>query len=241
VLFGPPGTTKTSIVRAVAAGLGWPLVILSPGDFIAKGLEDLETQARSVFGRLRQLERTVVLFDECDELFRERKPSQQYEQLRSITAFVTASMLPKLQDLHEYGKVVFFICTNNFDSLDSAIKRPGRVDHIVGVGPPDQPARLAILHESLQSLGVQFQQEAIEELATATEKFTRGELIRAGRRLADRCPWSDVSSARKAARQVALLINPSRIVTDEMFTHFEDLLQKYSMPHQRFSSRPVTV
>ena len=73
LLFGPPGTQKTSIVKAIADGLGWPIVSLSPGDFIEKGLEYIEPQASEVFGRLHQLCRVVVLFDECDELFRKRE------------------------------------------------------------------------------------------------------------------------------------------------------------------------
>ena len=180
LLFGPPGTSKTTIVKAVAHGLSWPLVLLSPGDFIENGLEYIEAQARSVFDRLQRLSRAVVLFDECDELFRDRKPSEAVEQTRGIAAFVTASMLPKLQELHDRGRVVFFICTNKFESLDPAIRRGGRIDHIIGVGPPLESARRRLILGQLELVDTGSTAGRIAEaLAYKTERFSRSELVRA--------------------------------------------------------------
>ena len=71
LLFGPPGTSKTTVAKALAQKLDWPIVMLSPGTFIERGLEYIEAQAKIVFDQLLQLARTVVLFDECDELFRD--------------------------------------------------------------------------------------------------------------------------------------------------------------------------
>ena len=87
LLFGPPGTSKTTICRALAVELKWPLLVLSPGSFIARGLEYIEAESQSVFSRLLRLSRVVVLFDECDELFRERTPAEGMEQMRGIAAF----------------------------------------------------------------------------------------------------------------------------------------------------------
>jgi hypothetical protein len=171
LLFGPPGTSKTTIVKAVADGLGWPLLELNPGVFIEQGLELIEARAGSVFNSLLGMERVVVLFDECDELFRARGPMMNSEQMRSITAFVTASMLPKLQKLHDEGRVVFFICTNNFDSLDSAVKRRGRVDHIIAVGPPDEVSRRRIVESQCAKPDTE------SRLWQGTERFSRGELL----------------------------------------------------------------
>jgi ATPase family associated with various cellular activities (AAA) len=179
LLFGPPGTSKTTIVKAMASYLRWPMVTLSPGEFIARGLEYIEAEAQSVFARLEALTRAVVLFDECDELFRDRQPKSSTEQTRGIAAFVTASMLPKLQRLHDRGRILFVICTNSFQSMDKAVTRPGRIDHIVAVGPPSRTARIKILTELLTRPGApRLNDGLVEVIAGATERFNRTELAR---------------------------------------------------------------
>ena len=178
LLFGPPGTSKTTVAHGLADGLGWPIVMLSPGDFIEKGLEFIEAQAKQVFDRLHKLHRVVVLFDECDELFRERPQSNAADSVRNIMAFVTASMLPKLQDLHDRGRVVFCICTNKFGELDPAVKRGGRIDHIVAVGPPQQRCRERIITEALKAIPGD-KDVPIEGLAIGTDQFVRREILRA--------------------------------------------------------------
>lgn len=221
LLFGPPGTAKTTIVHGVAQALGWPLVTLSPGDFIAQGLEMIEAQARSVFQRLMKLSRTVILFDECDELFRFREPRAETEQVRSITAFVTASMLPKLQELHDRGRVVFFICTNNFETMDWAVKRGGRIDHVIAVGPPDSRARKRIVERALAGVtaglraaggSILFPEAVIDEVAMGTERFTRRELERLVRAVVQRAQWTSEEEARTRVREAITSMRDGLII-----------------------------
>jgi len=236
LLFGPPGTSKTTIVKAVADGLKWPVVLLNPGQFIEGGLESIERMARDVFDRLMQLNRTVVIFDECDELFRDRVPSKESEQTRGITAFVTACMLPKLQELHDRGKIVFFICTNNFETIDSAIKRGGRIDHVLGVGPPDLLARKKIvdftkkqlLSTSNYSPKPKFLDEACEKLSQETEGFIRSEILRAVNLLFESAPWKNKEEAIKSARNIVNLFESSLTITKEELSNFKQLNKKFS-------------
>jgi hypothetical protein len=238
LLFGPPGTAKTTLVKAVADGLRWPVVMLSPGNFIERGLEYIEAQARSVFDRLLELSRAVVLFDECDELFRERKPLAGTEQTRGITAFVTASMLPKLQELHDRGRVVFFICTNNFESMDSAVKRGGRIDHIIGVGPPDKEARRQILIQWLQGKRKThwsqpaYLEETLDELAAESDRFIRSELVRACDLLAGRANWTNAQQAKDAARAVVGQLEPGLTIQASELQKYRELSKKVSRPMQ---------
>jgi len=237
LLFGPPGTSKTTIVKAVADGLGWPVVFLSPGTFIERGLEYIEAQAREVFDKLMNLSRAVVLFDECDELFRDRQPSSASEQTRGITAFVTASMLPKLQELHDRGRVLLFICTNNFQFIDPAVKRGGRIDHIIGVGPPDFEARKKILQSSYAehlratiSAEMQFCEAAIEHLAMSTDRFTRPELQRAFRALIPTGPWPTANDAESKARETAERLKASLIIGANEHEEFVKARNAFSQP-----------
>lgn len=237
LLFGPPGTSKTTIVKAVADGLKWPIVLLSPGDFIQKGLEYIEAQARSVFERLMSLSRSVVIFDECDELFRDRTPSADTEQTRGITAFVTASMLPKLQELHDRGRIVFFICTNKFDTIDPAIKRGGRIDHIVGIGPPDETARSKITDDTVEELISQqkwtlpsYFESAKKRLIVKTERFTRSEIQRAVRLLAQAPGWDSDVAAEAKADIIVENLSESLTIQNKDFKNYVETNKKYSHP-----------
>lgn len=142
ILYGPPGSGKTFVMSKFAAALGWPLISLNPGYFIEKGLELVEAVAGAIFADLMRLDHAVVFFDECDELFRDRSTSGA--GARNILSFATASMLPKLQKLHDARKVIFVLGTNYVANIDLAIRRPGRFDEILLFDRPDKTARLSI-------------------------------------------------------------------------------------------------
>jgi hypothetical protein len=220
LLFGPPGTSKTTIATAMASYLRWPLVTLSPGEFIARGLEYIEAEAQSVFTRLDRLTRAVVLFDECDELFRDRQPKSSTEQTRGIAAFVTASMLPKLQRLHDRGRIVFVICTNSFQSIDKAVTRPGRIDHIVAVGPPSRRARFNILSQLVSRHGPpRIGVALLDAIADATERFSRTEL----KRLLDdilSVSWSSETEARAVISRLTAKWAGSLAITPEAYAEY---------------------
>ena len=228
LLFGPPGTSKTTIAKAVADALGWPLVMLSPGNFIQRGMEYIEAESREVFGRLMMLTRSVVLFDECDELFRDRKPSAEVEQTRGIAAFVTASMLPKLQELHDRGNVVFFICTNKFDTLDPAIKRSGRVDHIIGVGLPQNQARRTLVTDVLPH---DYDPNLIDHFVKETNGFSRGEVLRAAKSIAARERPPNFAHGRDVIDRVTSAMKPSLNTSQEELKEFEEAQRKSSRPY----------
>jgi SpoVK/Ycf46/Vps4 family AAA+-type ATPase len=216
-------------VQAAAEALGWPLVRLNPGSFIEKGLEAIESESQSLFERLQRIRRAVVLFDECDELFRDRNPTPDNEAARTITAFVTASMLPKLQDLHDTGRVLFFICTNHVRAMDAAVLRGGRIDHRIAVGPPDESARRRIL-ESLVPTGerVRFGPTALSELARRALRFSRGELLRTGAALLEAGPWRNQAEARRAARTAVQAMAESLTITEVMYANFLEDQTRFS-------------
>ena len=73
LLFGPPGTSKTSLAKAVAKRLGWPFVELSPSDFLKSGLPGIYDRVNEVFDDLMDLFGVVILFDEMDALVQSRE------------------------------------------------------------------------------------------------------------------------------------------------------------------------
>jgi hypothetical protein len=146
LLYGPPGTRKTTFVASIAQRLGWPMLTLTPPDFLKfGGLEGFEKAADEIFEDLMRLRRVVVLFDECEDFFKRRTADARTET-RTVGAFITAGMLPRLQDLHDRGWVIFVLATNaEPDELDPAVQRPGRFDFLLKLDHPPLAAQLRYL------------------------------------------------------------------------------------------------
>ena len=73
ILFGPPGTAKTTICTSLAAYLGWHFVTIDTASFLAEGLENVASRMTYIFERLKGLERTIILFDEIEEFCLDRQ------------------------------------------------------------------------------------------------------------------------------------------------------------------------
>jgi hypothetical protein len=132
ILFGPPGTGKTTFVKAIARYLGWPLITLDPSDFAKEGMHLVANATSKIFDLLFELEDTVIFFDEMEELIRERAgEAGSFEQ-----KFLTTSLLPKLQHLYDRAGCIFLVATNHFEAIDKAARREGRFDFQIQIVPP---------------------------------------------------------------------------------------------------------
>lgn len=164
VLPGPPGSRKTSLVASVAAALQWPLVTVSPPTFLMEGLDGLERRAAQVFEDLTSLRRTVILFDECEELFRDRQSEDNGQASKSFNsqglrpsaatrtagAFITTGMLPRLQALHDRAWSVFALAFNgSITDLDAAAVRPGRFDFTLVLEYPTLEAQVRYVKQQV--------------------------------------------------------------------------------------------
>jgi SpoVK/Ycf46/Vps4 family AAA+-type ATPase len=131
VLFGPPGTGKTTIAKAVALELDWELVKLSPVDFLEKGESQVFATIKEKFRELKQLNCCVIFFDEMELLVLKRG-----DEVDWTTNLVTNVMLPELQELHDCSNVIPILATNYIDRIEKAGRRPGRFDFVLPVGFP---------------------------------------------------------------------------------------------------------
>lgn len=132
ILDGPPGTRKTTLVKTLAEILEWPYVPVPASVIFDRGFDHMETRASEVFRRLNYLTQCVIFFDEFEEFFRARKEDAKNNKFsphdRTIAAFTTSAMLPRMQELHDEKRCLIFLATNHFDKLDGAIVRAGRFD-----------------------------------------------------------------------------------------------------------------
>jgi hypothetical protein len=146
LLFGPPGTSKTSLAESVAQRLGWTFIELSPSDFLKAGLEGIYDRVNEVFDDLMDLFGAVILFDEMDALVQSREPGEAAPRELDVTQkFLTTSMLPKLLQLRKRARTIFFMATNHQKDFDPAIKRSGRFDLMIRMGPPSYKEKLRAL------------------------------------------------------------------------------------------------
>lgn len=147
ILFGPPGTSKTTLVRLLTDVIGWKYVEIHASHFVAEGLTQVQKTADKIFKQLSELDHTVVLFDEIDELVRERDMEKD-----AFGRFLTTSMLPKLAELWDARKLLYFVATNHINYFDSAIIRSHRFDALILVSPPSFRAKIDELKRLLSKI-----------------------------------------------------------------------------------------
>ena len=134
-------------------------------------MDGIQVEANKIFRMLEQTERVVVLFDEFDELVRERGSSNA----EPLSRFLTTAMLPKFARLHKAGTLVFIIATNNIGEFDLAIRREGRFDRVLQIMPPTYEAKLGKadwgFKKKLNKLGIKITAQIKQQL----EELTFGE------------------------------------------------------------------
>ena len=139
ILFGPPGTAKSTVVEALANRLGWGFVVIDTSVFLSDGLSNVAGRIAHVFDKLQQLDQVVILLDEVEEFCMDRSnPALSME-----SRMLTTAMLTKLADLRAARRSAFFIATNRLRALDAAVTRPGRFDLQLFVGTPNRRSRAA--------------------------------------------------------------------------------------------------
>jgi SpoVK/Ycf46/Vps4 family AAA+-type ATPase len=175
LLFGPPGTSKTSIMQALASRLGWDFLAISPADFLAGGAEQVEAKSTLIFEILKRAKHLVVLFDEIDEFLLDRETEERPE---GIFRFMTTSMLPKLQSLKADRNIIFAIATNYKERLDRAITRLGRVDDEWAILPPDLTSRIVLIKKFVddRKRTIPIDMGEVKDLALNTPFFSYREI-----------------------------------------------------------------
>jgi len=166
LLYGPPGTGKTTTAENLAAALGLPLIKVTVSDFLTTGDGHMERRAKLIFEVLRHQMTAVVLFDELDQLLLDRD-SLLFRQQSSAFQLLTPGMLTKLAELRDAETVIFILATNYDDRIDSAIKRPGRVDVAYLCLPPDMNKRRGIIKSGLKKAGLSATEDELAALARA--------------------------------------------------------------------------
>src|SRR5918912_525504 len=140
LLFGPPGCGKTLIAKSLATEGNTNIIIVRGPEVLSKWVGESEKAIREIFRKAKASSPCIVVFDELDSLARPRA----HEDDVIGNERVLSQILTEMDDAGSGGVIVVGI-TNRPDLIVTSLLRPGRLDQIVYVGPPDETARLEIL------------------------------------------------------------------------------------------------
>ncbi|WP_327033742.1 AAA family ATPase [Micromonospora ureilytica] len=144
LLYGPPGCGKTYLVTALAGSGRANVLSVKGAELLSKWVGESERAVRELFRRAREASPTLIFLDEVDAL----APVRGQATDGGTTDRVVAALLTELDGIETLRNVVVVGATNRPDLVDPALLRPGRLERLVYVPPPDGPARAEILRAS---------------------------------------------------------------------------------------------
>jgi transitional endoplasmic reticulum ATPase len=147
LLYGPPGCGKTFIVRALAGSGRLNVLSVKGAELMDKWVGESERAVRELFARARQAAPTLVFLDEVDALAPRRGQSSD----SGVADRVVAALLTEMDGVQPVRDVVVLGATNRPELVDPALLRPGRLERVVYVPPPDADARAAILRSTARN------------------------------------------------------------------------------------------
>lgn len=152
LLFGPPGTGKTMLSKAVATESKANFISVKGSEILSKWFGESERKIAEIFKKGKQASPCIIFFDEIDAIAPMRGSAAG--EPRVVERMVN-TLLSEMDGLEELRGVVVIGATNRPDLIDAALLRPGRFDEVVLVPPPDEKARLEILkvHTKNMALG----------------------------------------------------------------------------------------
>ena len=177
LLVGAPGTGKTLLARAVAGEAGVPFISVSASEFVELYVGMGAARVRDVFARAREQAPAIVFIDEIDAVAKGRSDGRLRGMGNDEREQTLNQLLTELDGFDDEHLVICLAATNRADTLDSALKRPGRFDRTVSVERPDKQGRKEILGVHIGNRNLPMREGLdVDEIASMTAGFTGAEL-----------------------------------------------------------------
>ena len=170
LLYGPPGTGKTLLAKAVAGETNAHFISLSGPEIMGKHYGESEERIREIFTQAEENAPSIIFIDEIDSIAPKRD-----EVSGELEKRIVSQLLTLMDGMKSRGKVVVIAATNRPDSIDPALRRPGRFDREIEIGIPDDEGRFDIL--SIHTRGMPIDQKVdLKQISKTTHGFVGADL-----------------------------------------------------------------
>ena len=170
LLHGPPGTGKTLIAKAVAGETNAHFISLSGPEIMGKHYGESEERIREIFTQAEENAPSIIFIDEIDSIAPKRD-----EVSGELEKRIVSQLLTLMDGMESRGKVVVIAATNRPDSIDPALRRPGRFDREIEIGIPDDEGRFDIL--SIHTRGMPVNEKVdLKQISKTTHGFVGADL-----------------------------------------------------------------
>jgi transitional endoplasmic reticulum ATPase len=170
LLHGPPGTGKTLLAKAVANETSASFFSIAGPEIISKYYGESEQQLREIFEDAKDESPSIIFIDELDSIAPKRE-----DVTGEVERRVVAQLLTMMDGLETRGQVIVIAATNRVDSVDPALRRPGRFDREIEIGVPDEEGRKEILQ--IHTRGMPLSDDvSLDHLADETHGFVGADI-----------------------------------------------------------------